>query len=138
MQDIQQLTRELGAALQLSPPYVRFVAAQETNDADTALNEQLQALDLLRMQYRHEAAKKDDADVALMKDYNRRFDALYDEIMGNEHMMEYHAAAEALNALLQWMTAYLQGCAQGEDPSSFEPEQAGCGGGNCGGCKGCG
>ena len=141
MQDIQLLTRELGAALQLSPPYVRFVAAQEANEADEPLNEQLQALDLLRMQYRFEAAKKEAADAGLMEDYNRQFDALYDEIMGNERMKEYHAAAEGLNALLQWMTGYLQGCAQGEDPASYEPEQPGCGGkksSGCGGCKGCG
>ncbi|MCL2299991.1 MAG: YlbF family regulator [Firmicutes bacterium] len=137
MQDIRQLTRELGAALQLSPPYVRFVAAQEANDADEALCEQLQALELIRMQYRHEAARKDDADPGLMEDCNRQFDALYDEIMGNEHMREYHAAAETLNELLKWITAYLEGCARGEDPAAFEPEQAGCGG-KCGGCAGCG
>jgi hypothetical protein len=116
---------------------VRFVAAQEANDADAPLTEQLRALDLLRMQYRFEAAKKDDADAAIMEDYNRRFDALYEEIMDNEHMKEYHAAAEGLNDLLKWMTGVLQGCAQGEDPAVFEPEQAGCGG-KCGGCAGCG
>ena len=141
MQDIHQLTRELGAALQLSPPYVRFVAAREANDADEALTEQLQALDLLRLQYRHEASRKDGADAGLMEDYNRRFDALYDEITGNALMIEYQEAAEGLNALLKWMTGYLQGCAQGEDPAVFEPEQAGCGGkksSGCGGCKGCG
>jgi len=141
MQDIQSLTRSLGAALQLSPTYVRFVAAKEANDADEALTEQLRALDLLRMQYRFEAAKKDDADAGLMEDYNRQFDALYDEITGNALMKEYQEAAEGLGDLLKWMTGYLQGCAQGEDPANYEPEQAGCGGkksSGCGGCKGCG
>ena len=138
MQDIRQLTRELGSALQLSPEYVRFVAAQEANDADEALGEQLRALELLRMQYRHEAAKKDDADAGIMETYNAKFEALYDQIMGNESMQEHQEAAEGLNALLQWMTGILQGCAQGQDASTFEPAQAGCGGGNCGGCSGCG
>jgi len=139
MQDIKQLTRELGAALQLSPAYVRFVAAQETNDADEALGQQLRELDLLRMQYRHEAAKKDNADAELMADYNSRFEALYDLIMGNENMREHKQAAEGLNELLKWMTSVLQGCAQGQDPSSYEPAESDCGsGGGCGGCKGCG
>ena len=140
MQDIRNLTRELGSALQLSPEYVRFVAAQETNDADEALGEQLRALDLLRMQYRHEAMKKDDADTAIMEEYNASFEALYDRIMGNEGMVEHQAAAEGLNGLLQWMTGVLQGCAQGQDPGSYEPAQAGCGshGSGCGGCGGCG
>jgi len=135
MQDIQQLTRSLGAALQLSPEYVRFVAAQEANEADEALNERLQALELVRMQYKREAAKKDDADPDLMEAYNSRFEVVYDQIMGNENMKEYQEAADALNALLKWMTGILQGCAQGEDPSVFEPEQAGCGG-KCGSCGG--
>ena len=140
MQDIKQLTRELGAALQLCPEYVRFVAAQEANDADEALNEKLRALELVRMQYRHEAAKRDGADAALMNEYNGRFEALYDEIMGSENMKEHREAAESLNALLQWMTGVLQGCAQGQDPGSYEPEGSGCRGqgSGCGGCSGCG
>ena len=137
MQDIRQLTRSLGAALQLSPEYVRLVAAREANDADEALGEQLRALDLLRMQYRHEAAKQDADDAGLMEAYNSQFDALYDEIMGNENMKEQQEAAEGLNALLQWMTGLLQGCAQGNDPSVYEPEQSGCGG-KCNSCSGCG
>jgi len=137
MQDIKQLTRELGAALQLSPEYVRFVAAQEANDADEALGEQLRELELVRMQYRIEAAKKDDADANTMQEYNAQFEALYDQIMSNENMQEHQAAADALNALLKWMTAILQGCAQGQDPAIFEPEQVGCGG-KCNSCSGCG
>ena len=140
MQDIQQLTRSLGAALQLSPQYVRFVAAQEANEADEALSAQLQELELVRMQYRREAAKKDDADTTLMESYNAQFEALYDAVMGNGNMREHRAAADGLNTLLQWVTGVLQGCAQGEDPAVFEPAQAGCGGkeSGCGGCKGCG
>jgi cell fate (sporulation/competence/biofilm development) regulator YlbF (YheA/YmcA/DUF963 family) len=137
MQDIRQLTRELGSALQLSPEYVRFVAAREANEADEALCEQLRELELLRMQYRHEA-KKDAADADLMEAYNSRFEALYGEIMGSANMMEYREANNALSELLQWMTGLLQGCAQGEDAATFEPAQeSGCGG-KCGGCSGCG
>jgi len=137
MQDIKQLTRELGAALQLSPEYVRFVAAQEANDADEALGEQLRELDLVRMQYRVEAAKKEAADAGRMGEYNEKFEALYDLIMDNGNMQEHKEAAEGLNALLQWMTGLLQGCAQGNDPSVFEPEQPGCAG-KCNSCSGCG
>jgi len=137
MQDIKQLTRALASALQLTPEYVRFVEAQETNDADEALGEQLRELELVRMQYRHEAAKQDAADAGIMETYNTKFEALYDQIMGNENMQEHKEAAEGLNALLQWMTGVLQGCAQGQDPATFEPEQPGCGG-KCGSCSGCG
>jgi len=138
MQDIKQLTRSFGAALQLAPEYTRYVAAMEAHEADEALTAQMRELDLLRLQYKLETAKKDDADAALLEGYNRRFTALYDAIMDNPVMLEQREAAEELNALLQWITGFIQGCAQGEDPASYEPvQESGCGG-KCGGCSGCG
>ena len=137
MQNIEQLTRELGAALQLTPAYVRYVAAKEQNEADESLSEKMRAIELLRLQYQHEAAKGDAADEALMDGYDAKFRTAYDEIMGNENMKEFQAAAGGMDKLLQRVTGILAGCAQGEDPAAFEPEEPGCGG-NCGGCKGCG
>lgn len=138
MQDMKTKVREIGAALQLSPEYVRYVAAQEANEADDALNKQMQALELLRLQYQHEAAKQDAADEDLMEEYDQQFQALYDEIMDNAHMREYRAASEALTGLLKWTSGYLQGCAQGEDPALYDPEQASGCSGSCSGCSGCG
>jgi cell fate (sporulation/competence/biofilm development) regulator YmcA (YheA/YmcA/DUF963 family) len=54
-----------------------------------------------------------------MEAYNRQFDTLYGEIMDHPNMQEYSEAIDDLNALLQWMTGLLQGCAQGQDPASF-------------------
>jgi len=138
MQNIEQLTRELGAALQLCPEYVRFVAAKEENEADEALQENLRELDLVRMQYRREAAKGDDP--AAMEDCDRRFKALYDEVIKNGHMQDYQLAGSGLDKLIKRVVGILQGCVQGEDPGSYEPEESGCGGqgSGCGGCKGCG
>jgi len=141
MQNIEQLARDLGAALQLCPEYVRMVAAKERNEADEALQEKMQALGLVRMQYQREAAKgegRDEVpDKARMNEYETRFQAIYDEIMANANMAEYQAAAKELDDLVKFVTGIISGCAQGEDPASFEPKDAGCGG-DCGGCSGCG
>ena len=137
MQNIEYLTRELGAALQLSPAYVRYVAARERSEADDGLNEMMREIELVRMQYQHEAAKNEAADKAVMEGYDAQFRALYGAIMSNETMREFQDAADGVDKLLKRVTGILAGCAKGEDPATYEPEQAGCGG-DCGGCKGCG
>jgi cell fate (sporulation/competence/biofilm development) regulator YlbF (YheA/YmcA/DUF963 family) len=135
MRNMEQLAREFGAALQLSPDYVRCVAAKEQNDADEALQGMMREIELVRMQYQHEAAKGEGADNAAMDGCNARFDALYQRIMQSPNMAEYQAAAAALDALLGRETGIITGCARGEDPETFEPGVSGCGG-NCGGCGG--
>ncbi|MDR0531736.1 MAG: YlbF family regulator [Oscillospiraceae bacterium] len=137
MQNIEQMTRTLGAALQLTPEYVRCLAAKEQNDADGALQRRMRELELIRMQYQHEAAKGEQADDARMDEYQARFDELYNSVMQTPCMAEYQAAARELEAVLQRVTGILQGCAQGEDPQTYDPKPGGCGG-NCGGCGGCG
>ena len=136
MQNIEQLTRSLGAALQLCPQYVRCLAAKEQNDADEALQGLMRELELVRMQYKHEVDKGDTADEALMDSYEKQFHALYANIMKNGNMQDYQEAAGELDKLVGRVVGILQGCAQGEDPATFEPEESGCGG-DCGGCKGC-
>lgn len=131
MQTMEEQTRALGAALQLCPEYVRMVAAREQNDADEALQAQMQEIELVRMQYQRAMQKSG----APAEPYQSKFDTLYSVIMQNPHMAEYQSAADALNALLQRVTGILAGCANGEDPATYEPKQS-CGG-DCGGCKGC-
>jgi cell fate (sporulation/competence/biofilm development) regulator YlbF (YheA/YmcA/DUF963 family) len=140
MKNLDTLTRELGAALQLAPEYARFVAAKEANEADQALAEQMKQIELIRMQYQHEAQKGDQADSALMEEYSAQFKQLQTAILGNVVMQEYQAAAGALDAIIQHITGIIAGCAQGEDPVSYVPAAKGCGGcgGGCsgGGCGG--
>ena len=138
MQNIDQLTRELGAALQLTPAYVRYVAAKEQNEADEGLSEMMNEIELVRLQYQHEAAKGDDADEAVMQSYDSQFRVIYQAIMGNDNMQEFQTAAASMEKLLQRVTGILAGCAKGEDPATFEPEEEHSCGGECGGCKGCG
>lgn len=137
MTNIEQLTRELGAALQLAPQYVRYVAANEARQANEALSDQTHQLELVRMQYQNEAQKGSDADAGKMEDYAAQFKQLHTALMGNAIMLDYQQATSELDTLVQRITGILGGCANGEDPATFEPraQGGGCGGG-CGGCGG--
>jgi len=140
MQNLEQLTRELGAALQLQPQYVRFVAADDARQADEALTEQTQQLELVRMQYQHEAQKS--GGDAKLEEYAQQYQQLQSTLMSNPIMVEYQQAASELDALVHRTIAIIGGCANGEDPAVYEPRPkgggcgGGCGGGGCGG--GCG
>ena len=138
MQNIDKLTRELGAAIQLAPQYARFVAAKEANEADDSQNEKMKQVELIRLQYQNEAQKGAEADEARMESYSDQFRVLHEQIMASERMQEYQTAARAMDELLKRVTGIIAGCAQGQDPATYEPEQSGCGGGGCGGKSGCG
>ena len=142
MQNIDKLTRELGAAIQLAPQYARFVAAKEANEADESQNEKMKQVELIRLQYQNEAQKGAEADKEKMEGYSEEFRVLHGEIMSSERMQEFQTAAKAMDELLKRVTGIIAGCAQGQDPETYEPEQQGCGGGGCGGgsggCGGCG
>ncbi|MCL2445433.1 MAG: YlbF family regulator [Oscillospiraceae bacterium] len=138
MTNIETLTRELGAALQLAPQYVRYVAANDARQADGALTEQTHELELVRMQYQNEAQKGNAAAPEKMEAYAAQFKQLHTTLMSNAVMLEYQQATSELDELMQRITGILGGCANGEDPATFEPRAkgGGCGGGGCGGCGG--
>ena len=57
--DLIQMTRELGAAIQQDARYLKFMQAHEANEKDNALNELIGKIQLVHMNYNHEAAKED-------------------------------------------------------------------------------
>ncbi|MCL2195929.1 MAG: YlbF family regulator [Oscillospiraceae bacterium] len=135
MNNLEQLTRELGAALQLAPQYVRFVAADDARAADDSLTEQTQQFELVRMQYQNEAQKGADADDAQLEAYAAQFQQLHTTLMSNPIMAEYQHAAGELDDMVHRTIAIIGGCANGEDPATYEPRPKG---GGCGGGGGCG
>ncbi|MDR1465775.1 MAG: YlbF family regulator [Oscillospiraceae bacterium] len=136
MTDLDRLTRELGAATQATPAYAQYIAAKEQNEADDGLNAQMREIEMIRLSYQHEAAKGDAADEAKMDEFDRQFNALYQQVMANPNMQRYREAATALDTLMKRTMGILSGCAAGEDPATFEPAAHSCGG-DCGGCGGC-
>ena len=131
--DIIELTRQLGAAIQQTEEYKRFMAAKEKNDNDEQLQKQIGNFNLLKMQLdaEHEKEAKDEAKIL---EINEQIVALYNEIVSGEAMSEYNAAYEAYRTLTDKVSNILLMCENGEDPATCEPSSCT---GNCSTCGGC-
>ncbi|MBR5774358.1 MAG: YlbF family regulator [Clostridia bacterium] len=133
--NVIEATRQLGKAIQQDEAYLAFVEARAKNDADTALQEQIAKINMIRMSYMHEASKED-KDESKMEVLNQQFNELYEQIMANENMQAYTQANAKMEQLMQYISQILALCAEGQDPETCEPHQEGCGG-SCSSCSGC-
>lgn len=131
--DIIELTRALGAAIQETEEYKRFMSAKEKNDNDEALQKQIGDFNLLKMQLdaEHEKEEKDEAKIL---ELNEKIVALYNEIISGDSMTRYNAAYEAYRTLTDKISNILLMCENGEDPATCEPSSCT---GNCSSCGGC-
>lgn len=131
--NIIELTRALGAEIQKTEEYKRFMSAKEKNDNDEALQKQIGDFNLLKMQLdaEHEKEEKDEAKIL---ELNEKIVALYNEIISGESMTEYNAAYEAYRTLTDKISNILLMCENGEDPATCEPSSCT---GNCSSCGGC-
>ena len=131
--DIIELTRKLGAEIQNTDEYKRFMAAKEKNDNDQQLQKQIGDFNILKMQLDAEHAKEE-KDEAKILEINEKIVALYNLIIEGEAMKEYNAAFEAYRTLTDKISNILLMCENGEDPATCEPSSCT---GNCSSCGGC-
>ena len=134
--DLIQMARELGAALQQDERYLEFMQAHDDNEKDNELQALIGKIQLVHMSYNREASK-DDKDEDKLKEYDRQFNALYNEVMCNPRMRRYEKARDEVDALMKEITGILTLCVRGEDPMTCDPNAGSCGG-DCGSCGGCG
>lgn len=137
MMDVIELARELGAALQKDERYLKFKEAQKVNEEDTALNELIAKLQLVQLNFQHEAAKEE-KDSARLQELDTEFGQLYNQVMANPNMKAYEEAAGEIDELMKYINGIFQLCLQGEDPATCEPHMHDhdCGG-ECSTCGGC-
>ena len=135
--DIIAMARELGAALQQDERYIKLRQAQKVNEEDTALNELIAKLQLVQMNFSHEASKEQKDDNRL-QELDTEFGQLYNQVMANPNMQAYEAAAAEIDELMKYINGIFQLCLQGEDPATCEPHihDHGCEG-DCCSCEGC-
>lgn len=131
--DIIELTRKLGAAIQETEEYKRFMAAKDKNDKDEALQKQIGDFNLLKMQLDAEH-EKDEKDEAKVLEINEKIVTLYNEIISGEGMTEFNNAYAEYKALTDKISNILLMCENGEDPQTCEPSSCS---GNCASCGGC-
>lgn len=133
--DIIKLTRELGKAIQQDERYLKFVAARETNEKDDELNELIGKMQLIHMNYQHEASKED-ANEQKLQAYEEEFMGIREKIIANPNMTAYEAARMDIDNMMNHIVGILTECIKGEDPETCEPPQEHNCGGNCSSCGG--
>ena len=131
--DIIELTRALGAEIQKTEEYKRFLAAKEKNDKDEVLHKQSGDFNLLKLQLdaEHEKEEKDEAKIL---EINEKIVELYNTIVSGEAMTEFNNAYADYKALTDKISNILLMCENGEDPATCEPSACS---GNCSSCGGC-
>ncbi len=131
--DIIELTRTLGAEIQKTEEYKRFMTAKEKNDKDEALQKQIGDFNLLKMQLdaEHEKEEKDEAKIL---EINEKIVELYNIIVSGEAMTEFNNAYADYKTLTDKISNILLMCENGEDPATCEPSSCS---GNCSSCGGC-
>ncbi len=130
--ELEKLARQLGAAIQEDARYKAFMAAKDKNEADEALNELMQKIQLVHMSYNHEASKGEDADQGKLQAYEKEFNEVYTQVMENENMRNFEIARNDLDELMKFLTGIISMCACGEDPETCNPMHQ-CSG-NCSSC----
>lgn len=136
MDNLEKITRELGAEIQKDERYLKFMAAKEANDKDTGLAELMSKIQLIQISYQHEAAKENPDDGKL-KAYDEEFRGVYTEIMQNQNMRNYEMARKDIDDMMNYLTGILALCVNGDDPATCDPtaHSDACGG-DCSCCGG--
>ena len=74
MTEVEAAVRQLGKAIQADPRYQAYWKAKTDNDADTELQENIQAFNLKKMSYQHETEKLEENEIRKnWKNWNRRY-----------------------------------------------------------------
>lgn len=134
MQDLIQLAREMGHAVQQQDFYQKLRTAQANADADLTLQALIAAFTEKRDAINAEACKEDRDDETL-RALNDDLRTAYAEIMKNEHMIAYNTAKQEFDHVMQRVLAIITQSAQGEDPDTTDYSEScthDCS--TCGGC----
>ncbi len=135
MDQIIDMARELGEALQQDDRYIRVQTAQKTADEDKGLQDLIGEFNLQRIALNSEA-QKETRDEEKMNGLNAKIREVYQKIMENPSMKAYNEVKPELDSLINTVARIITLSAQGEDPYSISEQEHTCGG-DCGACGGC-
>ncbi len=135
MEQILEMAKDLGRAIQQDERFVKVQAAQLQADNDAELQELIGEFNLKRMAINGESAKPEaEQDPEKMKQLNEELREVYGRVMANASMVAYNEAKTEMDKILNGVGAIINMAAQGMDPDEYEEHQCG---GNCASCGGC-
>ncbi len=133
---LESVIRELGKEIQADPRFEALQKAAKANDADEGIQKQMQELQLITLKYQQEATKGEEADNERIEELQKQYQDLYTEVMGNENMMAYSAAASEMEQMAQYISGMIGLFFDGQDPETCELPDPSCTH-DCTTCGGC-
>ncbi len=133
---MEKTIRELGKEIQADPRFAALQKAAAANDADESLQKQMQELQLITLKYQQEATKGEEADGERIEELQKQYQELYTEVMKNDNMMAYSAAAAEMEQMAQYISGMIGLFFDGQDPETCELPDPDCTH-DCTTCGGC-
>lgn len=134
MEQILEMAKDLGRAIQQDERFMKMQMAQARADEDEALQALIGEFNLKRMAINAESAKGEEQDEEKLRALNVEIREVYAKVMANESMAAYNEAKTEMDKLTNAVGAILNMAAQGLDPDDYEEHSCG---GNCSSCGGC-
>ena len=138
MNDILDLAKEIGFALQEDDRYIRMQMAQAAADEDEVLQGLIGEFNLKRIAVNNEATKsEEEKNPERMKVLDQELREVYARIMANANMAAYQQAKEEMDVLMRQINTIITLSAQGVNPDAALESGSGCSGScaTCGGCQ---
>lgn len=133
---LESALRELGKEIQADERFAALKAAAAVNDADQALQEQMQEMQLLSLKYQQEAEKGEEASQERIEELQKEYQDLYNKIMEGDNMKNYSAAAAQMEQMAQYISGMIGLFFDGQDPETCEISAENCTH-DCSTCGGC-
>lgn len=133
---LESALRELGKEIQADPRFAALQAAAAANDADEALQNQMQEMQLLSLKYQQEAEKGEEASQDRITELQNQYQDIYNQVMAGENMKNYSAAAAEMEQMAQFISSMIGLFFDGQDPETCQVTAENCTH-NCSTCGGC-
>ena len=130
--DIIQMAREMGMAIQKDENYLALMKAKDLIDNDPTLQKQISEFNLKKMSLNQELGKEE-KDQSKLASLDREIKEIYNSIIGNENMIAFNQAKQAIDTMMNQVSQILMLSVNGEDPDT----ELSSGTGSCSSCAGC-
>ena len=121
--DIIEMTRELGKAIQQDDRYLNMQLAAQNCEDDAQLQDLIGDFNLKRLAINNETSSEN-TDEEKLRQLNEEMRHIYAQIMKNPNMTAYNMAREAMDGLMQRVTAIITKSVEGEDPATADYEES--------------
>lgn len=136
MENLINLAREIGFAIQNNDEYIEFKMKEQNMQCNKQLQKNIEEFNLKKADLNLEMSKSEN-DIKRIDNLNKEIGDLYQAIISDKDMKEYNKAKEKFTKVLQQVSLIINKSAEGEDPYSISVQEYDSCEGNCSGCSGC-